>query len=152
MTRVIKFPDMRPPSRGGPIPELPNPAQYRQTTPAVIAQEMRATAPRIERKRLLVWFSVAVGLHAALLIAIWLTPPLRLKWSPSPDAWVPVVSLPVPPPAPVAPTPVVPTPSAAATPVGAQSKPPKSAHSKSAAQRAPAVEPPLADPPLGRAH
>ncbi len=40
------------------------------------------------------WFGVAVALHAALLLGIWLAPPLRLKWDPSPDAWVQVISLP----------------------------------------------------------
>jgi len=96
MNQVIKFPDMRPASRGGPIPELPPLAQYRQTTPAAIRESSELKTGPVERRRLLAWFGVAVALHAALFIAIWLTPPLRLKWSPSPDAWVQVVSLPPP--------------------------------------------------------
>jgi hypothetical protein len=95
MNPTVKYPDMRPPVRGGPIRELPAPAQYRQTTPAAVGGPA-APPPRVERRRLLYWFGIAVLLHAALFIAIWLTPPLRLKWSPSPDAWVPVVSLPAP--------------------------------------------------------
>lgn len=94
MTQVIKFPELRPPSRGGPIRELPTPAQYRQTTPAILKPAAAVAVPRLERKRLWMWFGIAVALHAALFIAIWLTPPLRLKWTPSPDDWVRVVSLP----------------------------------------------------------
>jgi hypothetical protein len=94
MTQVIKFPDMRPPSRGGPVRELPGPAQFRRTTPAVLEVDHGIIKPRIERKRRLMWFGIAVGMHAALFLGIWLSPPLRLKWNPSPDAWVPVVSLP----------------------------------------------------------
>ena len=101
MHQVVKFPDMRPPPRDAPIRELPTPAQYRQMTPAIIAAERGPPPPRLGRKRRWAWFAVAVDLHAALFIAIWLSPPLRLKWSPSPDAWVPVVSLP--PPAPTTP-------------------------------------------------
>jgi hypothetical protein len=48
---------------------------------------------RFERKRLLLWFGIAVALHAALLLGFWLMPALRIKWEPSPDAWVPVTSL-----------------------------------------------------------
>jgi hypothetical protein len=127
MPQVIKFPDMRPPSRGGPIPDLPPLAQYRQMTPAIIAVEPVVRTPRLERKRLLMWFGVAVALHAALFLAIWLTPPLRLKWSPSPDAWVPVVSLPPKPPPPPAAAPAAgpakPATSAAARPGAHKSLP-----------------------------
>ncbi len=48
---------------------------------------------RAERKRLILWFGVAMALHAALLLALWLTPPLRLKWAPPSDAWVQVTSV-----------------------------------------------------------
>jgi hypothetical protein len=59
------------------------------------------------RKRLLLWFGVAVALHAVLLLVIWLMPPLRIPWTPSPDAWVPVVSLPAPAPSVAPPAPVL---------------------------------------------
>jgi len=42
----------------------------------------------------MLWFGIAVALHAALLLGLWLMPPLRLKWSPSADSWVQVFSLP----------------------------------------------------------
>jgi hypothetical protein len=132
MNQVIKFPDMRPPSRGGPIKELPPLAQYRQTTPAAITASVALKTAPVERRRLLAWFGVAVALHAALFIAIWLSPPLRLKWSPSPDAWVQVVSLP--PPAPE-------------TPVVEPVKPPKPALSKAGAHKAP----PAGDSPREKA-
>ncbi len=93
-----KFPDMRPPP--GAVSEvrgLPTPAGYRRSMPLIGAPDPAAPAPRGERKRRVVWFGVAVGLHAALLLGIWLMPPLRLKWSPSPEDWVQVVSLPKPP-------------------------------------------------------
>jgi hypothetical protein len=95
MNHVIKFPDMRPPkSRGAPASELPAPAQYRQSSPAIITADLGITTQPVGRKRLVLWFGLAAALHAALFLVIWLTPPLRLKWSPSPDAWVQVVSLP----------------------------------------------------------
>ena len=95
MNQVIKFPDMRPPkSRAAPVSELPAPAQYRQLSPAIITADSRITPKPVDRRRLFLWFGVAVALHAALLLGIWLTPPLRLKWGPSTDAWVQVISLP----------------------------------------------------------
>jgi hypothetical protein len=95
MNQVIKFPDMRPPkSRSAPVSELPTPAQFRQSSPAIITADSRIGTKPVDRRRLFLWFGVAVALHAALLLGIWLTPPLRLKWSPSPDAWVQVISLP----------------------------------------------------------
>jgi len=48
---------------------------------------------RFERKRLILWFGIAVAFHAALLLGFWLMPALRIKWEPSPDAWVPVTSV-----------------------------------------------------------
>ena len=62
--------------------------------PLIGAPDPAVPPPRSERKRRVVWFAVAVALHAALLLGIWLMPPLRLKWSPSPEDWVQVVSLP----------------------------------------------------------
>jgi hypothetical protein len=132
MTQVIKFPDMRPPSRGGPIKELPPLAQYRETTPAAITANLRLKSGPVERRRLVAWFGVAVALHAALFIAIWLTPPLRLKWTPSPDDWVRVVSLPPPEPE---------------TPAVAPVKSPKHAPTKAAVQKAP----PAGDSPREKA-
>jgi hypothetical protein len=58
---------------------------------------------RFERKRLVLWFGIAVAFHAALLVGLWLMPALRIKWEPSPDAWVQVISVPKAQPAPPAP-------------------------------------------------
>jgi hypothetical protein len=58
---------------------------------------------RFERKRLLLWFGIAVAFHAALLLGFWLMPALRIKWEPSPDAWVQVTSVPQAQPAPPVP-------------------------------------------------
>jgi hypothetical protein len=99
MNKVIKFPDMRPPKSGSaPVTELPTPAQFRQTSSAIISNDPRLAIRGVGRRRLLLWFGLAVALHAALLLAIWLMPPLRLKWEPSADAWVQVISLPQEPP------------------------------------------------------
>ncbi len=73
---------------------LPTPAGYRRAMPLIGAPDPGVATPLSERKRRVVWFAVAVALHAALLLGIWLMPPLRLKWSPSPEDWVQVVSLP----------------------------------------------------------
>jgi hypothetical protein len=96
VNQVIKFPDLRPPkSQNPPALGLPAPSQYRLSSPAILASEaLRKTKPA-GRRRLFLLFGVAVALHAALFLGIWLTPPLRLKWSPSPDAWVQVVSVPL---------------------------------------------------------
>jgi hypothetical protein len=94
MTQVIKFPELRPPSRGGPVREPPPPSQFRRSSPAIIAAHPEVAPQRRSRKRLFLWFGVAVALHAALLLCIWLMPPLRIPWTPSPDAWVQVVSVP----------------------------------------------------------
>lgn len=64
--------------------------------PLIGAPDPTVPAPRSERNRRLMWFGVAVGLHAALLLGFWLMPPLRLKWGPPPEDWVPVTSLPKP--------------------------------------------------------
>jgi hypothetical protein len=95
MNQVIKFPDMRPPRptrKSGA--SIPTPAEYRRTVPAYINTDSDAGTGLFQRKRLLLWFGVAVGLHAALFLGIWLTPPLRLVWGPSSDAWVSVTSVP----------------------------------------------------------
>jgi cytoskeletal protein RodZ len=53
-----------------------------------------AKSRRFERRRLVLWFGIAVAFHAALLLGLWLMPALRIKWEPSPDAWVQVTSVP----------------------------------------------------------
>jgi hypothetical protein len=67
---------------------LPPPSGYRQLVPAFQPPTLAPDAQRRERSRLLLWFGVALGLHAALLLALFLTPPLRLKASYAPDRWV----------------------------------------------------------------
>jgi hypothetical protein len=79
----------------GSATELPTPSAYRQRVPTFPSTEPALKTRRFERKRLLRWFAVAVALHAALFLGIWLTPPLRLKWSPDPEQWVSVTSLPM---------------------------------------------------------
>lgn len=107
MNQVTKFPDMRPRTPPGPI-HLPPPSGYVQRVPLFPTTDGTATSRRFERKRLVLWFGIAVAFHAALLLGLWLMPALRIKWEPSPDAWVPVVSLPKAPPAPAAVTPAIP--------------------------------------------
>jgi len=93
--KVTKFPDMRPPkNRAALITPLPTLSAYRRTAPAFPTTDSATDNQRVERKRLFLWFGLAVALHAALLLGLWLVPPLRLKWGPSPDAWVQVISLP----------------------------------------------------------
>ena len=108
MSQVVKFPDMRPPPRPKIAP-LPSLSEYRQIKPTLATRdtsmEITPVVRRFRRKRLLIWFGVAAALHAALLLAFFLTPKMRLKWTPPPEDWVPVVSLPKPEPAPL-PTPV----------------------------------------------
>lgn len=103
MSPVVKFPDMRPPPRPKIAP-LPSLAEYRQIKPTLATKdtstEMTPVLRRFRRKTLFIGFGVAVALHAALLAAFFLTPPMRLKWNPPPEDWVPVVSLPKPKPAP----------------------------------------------------
>ena len=91
--------------------------------------EITPVVRRFRRKKLLIWFGVAVALHTALLLVFFLTPPMRLKWNPPPEDWVPVVSLPKPVPLPTVaekPAPQVQAQSPAAT----SSKPAKHATAK----------------------
>jgi hypothetical protein len=103
MSQVVKFPDMRPPPRPKIAP-LPSLSDYRQIKPTLAmkdtSMEITPVVRRFRRKKLLIWFGVAVVLHTTLLLIFFLTPPMRLKWNPPPEAWVPVVSLPKPVPAP----------------------------------------------------
>ncbi|MDP8983496.1 MAG: hypothetical protein M3N97_00365 [Pseudomonadota bacterium] len=93
MSQPLKFPDMRATHRRAPTP-LPTPSGYRRTAPPFPTSDGTPQNRRVERRRLILWFGVAVALHAALLLGLWLTPPLRLKWAPAADAWVQVISLP----------------------------------------------------------
>ena len=132
-----KFPDMRPPPGAASlVPSLPTPAGYRRAMPLIGAPDPGLPMPRSERKRRVIWFAVAVALHAALLLGIWLMPPLRLKWSPSPEDWVQVVSLPKP----------------AVVPEKEPAKPaaPKPAVPKAAASKRNAHQPVAAPPPDAR--
>ncbi len=99
MSQVVKFPDMRPPPRPKITP-LPPLSAYRQIKPTLATKdtgsEITPAMRRARRKKLFIWFGVAVALHTALLLAFFLTPKMRLKWSPPPEDWVPVVSLPKP--------------------------------------------------------
>jgi hypothetical protein len=79
----------------GPI-HLPPPSGYVQRVPLFPTTDGSVKSRRFERKRLLLWFGLAVAFHAALLLGLWLMPTLRIKWEPSPDAWVQVVSIPKP--------------------------------------------------------
>jgi hypothetical protein len=103
MSQVVKFPDMRPPPRPQIAP-LPSLSDYRQIKPTLAmkdtSMEVTPVVRRFRRKKLLIWFGVAVALHTALLLVFFLTPPMRLKWNPPPEDWVPVVSLPKPEPVP----------------------------------------------------
>lgn len=74
--------------------DLPTPSGYRAAVPAFASTEPAAPARRAERKRRLAWFAIAVALHVALLLGLWLTPPLRLKAGYAPERWVQVVALP----------------------------------------------------------
>jgi hypothetical protein len=93
MNQVTKFPDMRPARPPGPI-NLPPPSGYVQRVPLFPTTDGSVTSRRFERKRLLLWFGIAVAFHAVLLLGLWLMPALRIKWEPSPDAWVQVTSVP----------------------------------------------------------
>ncbi len=92
MNQVTKFPDMRPRTPPGPI-RLPPPSGYVQRVPLFPTTDGSAKSRRFERKRLVLWFGIAVAFHAALLLGLWLMPALRIKWEPSPDAWVQVKSV-----------------------------------------------------------
>ena len=70
------------PQRGVRAPELPTPAAYRQTTPAVLGPPPSDEKSRLfTRRRVVIGFGVAVLLHVILVLGWWLTPPLRLKAS-----------------------------------------------------------------------
>jgi hypothetical protein len=98
MNQTPKFPDMRPATPPGPI-NLPPPSGYVQRVPLFPTTDGSPTSRRFERKRLWLWFGMAVAFHAVLLFGLWLMPALRIKWEPSPDAWVQVTSIPRVPPA-----------------------------------------------------
>ncbi len=93
---------MRPARPPGPI-HLPPPSGYVQRVPLFPTTDGSVKSRRFERKRLLLWFGIAVAFHAALLLGLWLMPALRIKWEPSPDAWVRVISVPKAQPEPAAP-------------------------------------------------
>jgi hypothetical protein len=93
MNQPIKFPDMRPANPRRDI-RIPPPSAFAQRVPSFPTTDAIVKNRRVERKRLVLWFGIAVALHAALLLGIWLMPSLRIKWEPSPDAWVEVTSLP----------------------------------------------------------
>jgi hypothetical protein len=103
MNQTPKFPDMRPATPPGPI-NLPPPSGYVQRVPLFPTTDGSVTSRRFERKRLWLWFGIAVAFHAVLLLGLWLMPALRIKWEPSPDAWVQVTSIPSVPSVPTPPT------------------------------------------------
>lgn len=98
------------------IRPLPTPAAYRQINPAVLSVPTLSKRARfLQRKRVLIGFAVAVALHAGLVLAWLLTPPLRLKASYAPERWVrilPIVAY-------AAPPPVIPAPAAVPEPAPA---------------------------------
>jgi len=114
------------------VAKLPTPAAYRQSVPTFSSTEPETKTRRFERKRLVRWFAVAVALHAALFLGIWLTPPLRLKWSPDPEQWVSVTSLPIK--APEAPPPLDAAKATKPSPTKAKGRKAASAAEPSAAQ------------------
>jgi hypothetical protein len=121
MNQVTKFPDMRPAKPPGPI-HLPPPSGYVQRVPLFPTTDGSVNNRRFERKRLLLWFGIAVAFHAALLLGFWLMPALRIKWEPSPDAWVPVTSVSNARPAPPVPDAVTVSKPSAARPIAAWEK------------------------------
>jgi len=151
MSQVVKFPDMRPPPRPKIAP-LPSLSEYRQIKPTLATKdtsmEITPVVRRFQRKKLFIWFGVAVALHAALLLAFFLTPPMRIKWTPPPEDWVPVVSLPKPEPVPVPEKPAPQTqavaPSKSAKHPAAKPKSPPHAETSSLAQ--PSVVQPESSP------
>jgi hypothetical protein len=112
--------------------ELPNPADYRKTTPAVLGEHPVDAKTRLfTRKRVIIGFAVAAALHVGLVLAWWLTPPLRLKAGYAPERWVHVMPLPKP----DAPQPV-PPPARDATPaIVPDNKKPHKSHAKVAPRR-----------------
>ena len=107
---------MRPAAPPGSI-RLPPPSGYVQRVPLFPTTDGSVKSRRFERKRLLLWFGIAVAFHAALLLGLWLMPALRIKWEPSPDAWVQVISVPK-----VQPEPAAPVAAAAPKPAGGRGK------------------------------
>jgi hypothetical protein len=76
------------------IRPLPTPSGYRQLNPAVIPFAPVSPTSRLSRrKRLVIGFCIAAALHVGLILAWWLTPPLRLKASYAPERWVQVLPL-----------------------------------------------------------
>ena len=106
MATLDEFSKMRPPLRGAPQAiQFPTPSGYRELHPAVLdLPPLTAKGRSFHRRRWLIGLSVAAALHVGIVLAWFLTPPLRLKASYAPDRWVPVVSIPKP----VAPVPVAP--------------------------------------------
>jgi hypothetical protein len=119
MNQVTKFPDMRPATPPGPI-HLPPPSGYVQRVPLFPTTDGSVKSRRFERKRLVLWFGIAVAFHAALLLGFWLMPALRIKWEPSPDAWVRVTSVSSARPAPTVPDAVTVSKPVAARPIAAR--------------------------------
>lgn len=121
--REVSYLPLSPP-RGARVPELPTPSAYRQTTPAVLGPPPSDEQSRLfTRRRGVIGFGVAVLLHAVLIMGWWLSPPLRLKAGYAPERWVPVLSLPKPPPAPPSPAAVHPASAPSGAPaVGAPAK------------------------------
>jgi hypothetical protein len=79
------------------VGELPTLADYRKTTPAVLGElPVDAKTRLFTRKRVIIGFAVAAALHVGLVLAWWLTPPLRLKAGYAPERWVHVMPLPKP--------------------------------------------------------
>ena len=79
------------------IGALPTPSGYRDAHPRVLGPPPQSPKARFfERKRVIVGFAIAAVLHVGLVLAWWLTPPLRLKAGYAPERWVPVSSLPAP--------------------------------------------------------
>jgi len=76
--------------------DLPAPSAYRDLMrPAVLAVPTESAKARwFERKRVIVGIAIACAFHISIGLAIWLTPPLRLKLGYAPDRWVQVVSVP----------------------------------------------------------
>jgi hypothetical protein len=100
------------------IRPLSTPSGYRQLNPAVLPLAPASEKARISRRRrLMIGFGVAAALHVGLVLAWWLTPPLRLKANYAPERWVQVLPV-VPPPSPpaIAP-PAVASPAAPVKPV-----------------------------------
>ena len=133
------------PTRGARVPELPTPAAYRQTTPAVLGPPPSDEKSRLfTRRRVVIGFGVAVLLHALLIVGWWLSPPLRLKAGYAPERWVPVLSLPKP----ASPAPAPPPP-----PAGAQSSsaPPRNNATRTSAGKKAVKSRPRTAPPASSA-